>query len=113
MEFFGNSSILDGFCDKITSVRQVELPGGIILPAWWVCETYRQYEPVAVPVELSAASVLMEEQLHRQLIELVGTDGQVLDAEHAIRVADGLIRVTTVGECVEEIGREIAAHSDM
>lgn len=113
VEFFGNSSILDGFCDKITSVRQVELPGGIILPVWWVCETYRQYEPVAVPVELSAASVLMEEQLHRQLKEFVGTDGQVLDVEHAIRVSDGLIRVTTVGECVEEIGREIAAHSDM
>ena len=113
VEFFGNSSILDGFCDKITSVRQIELPGGTILPVWVVCETYRQYEPAAVSVELNAASGLMEEQLQRQLKDLVGADGQILNTEHSTRVADGLICVTTVGECLEEIGREISAHSDM
>ncbi len=109
MDFFGNSSILDGSYDKITSVRQIGLPGGIILPVWIVCETYNQYETDTLPVDLEAAAGLLEDRLYDQLVQLVGEDGQVLHTSYETCVTDGLLRVTAFGECLEEIGREEAA----
>lgn len=113
VEFFGNSSILGGFYDKITSVRQAALPGGGMLPLWLTREEYREYEPVPLDVDRDAAVKLLEEQLAERLQTLVGTDGQVLSVAYDTRIADGLIRVTAVGECQEEIGQEVPAQQEM
>ena len=109
VEFFGNSSILDGLCDKITSVHQAALPGGTGLPIWLSRETFRFYETEDVHVDRGAAAELMEQELKCQLERLVGEDGQVLSMDTHTRVTDGLIRVTALAECLEEIGREVPA----
>ena len=109
VEFFGNSSISGGLCDRITSVRQAALPGGEILPLWLAREQIRFYEPTVLRVDRDAAAKLLEEQLRGRLKELVGEDGQVLRVEFQTRVADGLIRVTADAECQEQIGREVPA----
>ena len=109
VEFFGNSSISGGLCDRITSVRQAALPRGEILPLWLARERIRFYEPTVLRVDRDAAAKLLEEQLRGRLKELVGEDGQVLRVEFQTRVADGLIRVTADAECQEQIGREVPA----
>lgn len=113
VEFFGNSSILDGFYDKITSVRRAALPGGIELPIWLVREEYRRYEPETTDVELNAAAQLLEDALKEYLGFLVGGDGQVLHIEYKTQLAEGKICVSAVGECLEEIGQEIPGQHEM
>lgn len=110
VEFFGNSSILDGFYDKITDVRQASLYGGELLPLWLSREEYHAYEPERLAVQREAAAQLLERELEQRLEALVGADGQVLNVEYETRIADGMIRVSATGECVEEIGQELPAH---
>ena len=110
VEFFGNSSISGGLCDRITSVRQFTLPGGISLPVWLSREQCRFYESVVLCVDRDGAAKLLEEELARRLRALVGVDGQVLRVEFQTRVSNGLIRVTANAECLEQIGREVPAH---
>lgn len=113
VEFFGNSSNLDGFYDRITSVRQAALPGGEMLPLWLTREQYREYEPELLTVDRDAAADLLKEQLACRLTQLVGADGEVLNVGYTTRVANGLIQVTAEAECLEEIGREVAANEPM
>jgi len=108
-EIFGNSSILDGAYDKITSVRQLHLPDGTALPFAVVREEYRAYETQASQLNLDSAQALLEESLRRRLAGLAGTDGEVLDIGYRARVSGGLIRVQAEGECLEEVGREVPA----
>lgn len=108
-EIFGNSSISGAAYDKITSVRRLELPFGIGMPLSLSREEYREYETQTVRLELESARVLLEQQLEKQFLQLVGEDGEVLNVEYDLRVSDGLIRVTAEGECLEEVGREIPA----
>ena len=110
VEFFGNSSISDGLCDRITYVRRFALPGGEMLPLWLSREELRYYEPTALLVDRDAAAKLLEDELMKRLESLVGSDGQVLGVEFQTRVSDGLIRVTAAAECLEEIGHEVPAH---
>lgn len=109
-EIFGNSSISDGNYDKITSVRQVTLPGGQLLPVCLVREEFREYEIQIVEVDLEEAEKLLEQRLMTCLSELVGEDGRALRVEYQTRVMNGLIHVRAEGECLEEIGQEVPAH---
>ena len=110
VEFFGNSSISDALCDRITSVRQPVLPGGAGAPIWLSREELFPYETTILCVDRDAAENLLEEELAERLKELVGADGQILGMEFQTRVSDGLIRVTVTAECLEEIGQEVPAH---
>ena len=107
IEIFGNSSISWPFYDKITAVRQASLPGGTELPLYLYRETARAYQPRTAAVDLSAAQDLLEEQLERQLEQLVGEEGTVESVQFTARVEDGALQVTAVAECREEIGREV------
>lgn len=107
VEFFGNSSISNMVCDKITNVRPVELPIGLKLPVWIVLEQYREYRTQRVAIQRDAAADLMIRALEEHLKELAGENGQVLSTAYETRVADGFVYVTVVGECLEEIGREV------
>ena len=110
VEFFGNSSISGGLCDRITSVCQVALPGGEMLPLWLSRERCRIYEPVTLCVDRDAAADLLEEELTERLKNLVGEDGRVLQTKFQTRISDGLICVTAEAECLEEIGQEVPAY---
>ena len=110
-EIFGNSSIPDGFCDKITSVRQVALSEGEYLPIWLTREEFRAYELESAEVQLDVAEMMLQEQLLQQLTGLIGADGEILQTQFRTRVKDGLIRVELTAECLEEIGTEIPAQT--
>ena len=108
INFFRNSSISWPNYDKIKETHTATLPGGQILPLSITRERLHQWEPVPVSVDLTAAQQLLEEQLTRRLIRLVGEDGQVVCVDWSARVADGLLTVTGVAECREQIGENTA-----
>jgi similar to stage IV sporulation protein len=111
VEFFGNSSISTQVCDKITSVCPVEFPMGLKLPFWLVLERYREYETEHVLIQKDTAADMLKKELAKQLDNVVGKDGQVLHTSYETRVTDDHIFVRVVGECLEEIGREVRADS--
>ena len=84
--------------------------GGKKIPLWLTRECCRFYEPTVLRVDRDSAAKLLEEMLTETLRDLIGTDGQMLRVEYQTRISDGLIRVTAVAECLEEIGREVQVH---
>lgn len=105
-EIFKNGSISQPFYDKITTVRQARLPGGPELPLLLGRDILRAYELKTVPIDPQAAQALLEERLVLRLEELIGADGTVVSQNFSAREADGLLQVTLLAECTEEIGRE-------
>ena len=106
VEIFGTPSISWPFYDKITTVRQLPLPGGGQLPLSLSRETFREYRLTTAPVQQEAAQSLLEEQLRERLADLLGEDGVVESAQYSARVEGDLLTVTLTAQCREEIGRE-------
>ncbi len=107
VEIFKSGSISQPFYDKITSVRQASLPGGVSLPLTFGRETLREYTTRTVPVDRDAAQALLEERLSLRLEQLLGEGGTVVSQRFSARERDGTLRVTLSAECTEEIGREV------
>lgn len=94
--------------EKTAHTWQMTLPGGVELPLYLTRETFRAYVPKAVEVNREAAQDLLEVALKRQLEQLVGEEGEILQIRYTAQVEQGNLQVTAVAECQEEIGREIA-----
>ena len=50
---------------------------------------------------------VLEQRLEERLTQLIGEDGTVQSLQFAAPVENGLLQVTLVAECREEIGREV------
>lgn len=107
IEIFGNSSISTGFYDKITKIHPLTLPGDTTLPFALIREQYCAWELEEIPLNEDAARTMLEEQLSTRLRALIGADGQVESTQFSARVEDGMLRVTVLAECREEIGKEV------
>jgi len=105
INFYGNSSILWENYDKISKTHCAVLPGGQRLPFSLTRETLKQWTPARVQVDPTAAQELLETQLAQRLEQLVGENGRVVTADWSARISDGLLTVTGVAECEEQIGR--------
>ena len=106
IKIFGKTSISWPMYDKITTVRQPELPGGGALPVSLCQETFREYRPRTVEVDRDAAQTLLEEQLLNRLTTLIGEDGTVEATQFSARADGGRLEVTLTAQCLEEIGTE-------
>ena len=106
VKIFGNTSISWPMYDKMTTVRQAELPGGGALPLSLSRETFREYFARTVEVDRTAAQSLLEEELEKQLKALIGEDGQVEDTRFSAKISGGRLEVTLTAQCLEEIGEE-------
>ena len=84
---------------------------GLKLPVWLVLERYREYETEHVLIQKDTAADMLKKELAKQLDNVVGKDGQVLHTSYETRVTDDHIFVRVIGECLEEIGREVRADS--
>lgn len=112
VEFYQNAGISWPWYDKISTVYQAGLPGGLTLPLSWTVERYRAYEPVQTEVDRTAAQTLLEERLLAQLKEQIGEEGRVVSTYYTARAADSWLEVTLTAECREEIGREVPEAPD-
>ena len=111
INFYGNGSILWENYDKISKTHCAVLPGGQELPFSLTRETLKQWTPVRVQVNPTAAQELLEAQLMQRLEQLVGEDGRVITVDWSARISKGLLTVTGVAECEEQIGRPTPVQS--
>lgn len=105
INFYRNGSISWENYDKISKTHTAVLPGGQVLPITLTGETLRFWKPAQVQVDTVAAQELLEQQLSVRLKQLVGQDGTVLAVDWSARIADGVLTVTGVAECEEQIAR--------
>ena len=113
IKIFGNTGITWSMYDKMTTVRQAVLPGGGILPLTLQRETFREYQPRAAEVDREAARGLLEEQLQKQLGDLIGENGEVEDVQFSARIAGEQLEVTLTAQCLEEIGQEMPGEEEI
>ena len=111
INFYGNSSISWADYDKISKTYTAVLPGGQVLPLSATRELLRQWTPARVQVDMVAAQDLLERQLRTRLEQLVGEDGRVVAVDWSARIADGILTVTGVAECEEQIARSTPAQN--
>ena len=105
INFYRNGSISGKNYDKISKTHTAVLPGGQVLPISLTGETLRFWKPAQVQVDTVAAQELLEHQLSGHLEQLVGQDGTVVAVDWSARIADGVLTVTGVAECEEQIAR--------
>ena len=104
LEFYGNSSISYEKYDKIAQDHTLTLFGRA-LPFGIRQVTCREYTLTEQAVDADAARAMLEEELLRQLDAiLAGSQGQVLRTDFTARQSGGLLTVTMLAECQEQIG---------
>ena len=104
INFYNNSSIPWGDCDKIVTRTKLTLPGGIALPITVVKETYRCYEEQTVERSQREAEELAYAVLEAALTG--GMDEGEVERESLTAVPwgeDFLVELSA--ECREQIGR--------
>ena len=104
IEFYGNSSISYEKYDKITQDHTLTLFGRT-LPFGVTQVTCREYTLSQQEVDVEAARTMLEEELLRQLDAILAdSQGQVLRTDFTARQENGLLTVTMLAECQEQIG---------
>lgn len=111
INFYGNGSISWADYDKISRTYTTVLPGGQVMPLSLTRETLREWNPAQVQVDTVAAQDLLEEQLYARLKQLVGEDGRIITVDWSARISQGVLTVTGVAECEEQIARATPAQN--
>lgn len=103
-----NGGISDSRYDKIKNNYTLTLPGGREMPLTLTKETLREYEVAAVEINMQSAEDLLRKRLEKRLEELMGEkEGTVLRTEFSAVRRDGLLTVTMLAECTEQIGQTL------
>lgn len=89
--------------DKITKYHTPSLPGGRTLPISLRREVCREYELQSVPIDAGKGEVILRNALEERLATLVDK-GEVLKTDWSVREANGLLTVTLLAECEQQIG---------
>ena len=106
-DFYENSSISDGRCDKIACTRMLTVAGRE-MPIGLITTTLREYTVEQAPLNVDEAETRLKQLLERRLNDLMDAhDGSVLRCDFVTRMAGGLLTVTLLAECEEEIGRTV------
>lgn len=104
VKFYGNGGIPFEKYDRITTYHTASLPGGQSLPLAIRREVYRAYETRETPIDRERGEVLLRRQLQERLDDLTA-QGEVLRTDYKTEVRDGLLTVTLLAECRQEIGK--------
>lgn len=107
MDFFENSSISYARYDKITCTRMFTVAGRE-MPLGLTTTTYREYTLTQAPLDEKAAEERLGQVLLQRLSELMdANEGTVIRTDLVTRINDGVMTVTLLAECEEEIGRTV------
>jgi len=106
VNFYGNSRIYDGNCDKIIKEYPLSVPGVFTLPVTLVRETYRQFTPTPTEQPVEQLQTEMEAEL-RAYLETLIDGGSVTEASVRFSERDGVLTATLHAECLEEIGKPV------
>ncbi len=100
INFYKDSGILDGTCDKMVSIEPLTLPGGFILPVSLVTETWIRYDCSTAQWLQEHLGAFASEYVQSQMIA-----GQILSSRESVREEDGVIVLNAEFACREMIGR--------
>ena len=106
INFYRNGGISFPKYDKISKSKTPVLPGGTVLPLSLNVETCRAYTTLNTDVDPGAAEQLLKEHLTERLRTAIG-DGDVLRADYTCTEQEGLLIVTLLAECREQIARVV------
>ena len=113
VDFFENSSISQGRYDKITKTEQLT-PFNRPLPVWVTTTTLRHYTLEERPLDTEEAAARLERALLARLEELLAANGgETLRTDFVTKEEDGLLTVTLLAECREEIGRTVRREGEV
>ncbi len=104
--FYLNSSISGGMCDRISKVWHLRLGGVFSLPVALVRETEREYAVAETPRDQNLARRELEELLLARLQAALGPEAEIRDVRCFAAVSDGLLSVKLHARCSEDIGVE-------
>jgi similar to stage IV sporulation protein len=104
LKFYENSSISYERYDKITTMKQLTLPGNIPLPLTWETDTYSAYETETVSVDRSDAEAELERLLTQRLQNSLGEEDAITHLEFQAEEENGWLTVTLQAECCQQIG---------
>lgn len=107
VNIYGMTGIGMDTYDKITSTYSLTLPGGRVMPLALRKSVYRAYDTVPWTLDASAGEELLKERLLERLEAEVGEDGQVVKTDFTVQEEDGVLTVTLLAECQEQVGREV------
>lgn len=107
VDFYGKSGISYAKYDKITVQRPVTL-FGTQLPLTWKTQVYREYVLEERTVSAEAAEQLLRQELLERLERDLATgEGTALRTDFLAQTRGGLLTVTMLAECEEQIGRTV------
>lgn len=89
--------------DKITKYHTPSLPGGRSLPLSVRRETAREYTRQEVPINVEKGETILRAALEERLAALA-EKGEVLKTDWSVQEQGGLLTVTLLAECEQEIG---------
>ncbi len=108
LQFLKNGGISYERYDKIKSNHTLTLPGGREMPLTLARETVREYDVRTVPIDAGAGETLLRARLEERLAEWMRErEGEVLQTDFTVVRRNGLLTVTLVAECSEQIGKTV------
>ncbi len=103
VKFYPKGSIPYEKYDKITSYYTASLPGGQLLPLSLKRTAYQEYRLDPAPLDPAEGEAILREELTRRLADLAAPE-EVLRTDWAWEERDGLLVLTLLAECEQEIG---------
>lgn len=104
LKFYENSGISYDRYDKITTTKQLVLPGGIALPVYWQKDTYREYTAAETAQRRDEAEQELKELLLQRLKDSLGEEDSITNLTFDAEEKDGWLSVTLRAECCQDIG---------
>ena len=111
INFYGNGRISYPNYDKIEMNHQLKLPFGITLPMELQSERYAEYVLKEATVNQTSAESFLQTFLLQEVKKEIGT-GTLLQHSFTTDVKDGVLTVTLLCECEEQIGITAALFTD-
>lgn len=104
MDFYQNSGISYEKYDKITNTMPLTL-WGRELPLSWVTVSSREYRTESGTMEREQGEALLRQQLEHRLAQVLsGSEGRVLRTDFVAEQREGVLYLTMLAECEEQIG---------
>lgn len=107
VNFYGNSRIYEGNCDKIIMEYPMSIDGVFTLPVTMIRETYVEYVPTGTEQSVDKAKQEMETELREYLESLLEEGDSVTSASVSFSESEGVLTATLHAECLEDIGMEV------
>ena len=108
IKIFGNSGISYGSCDKMITIKELQLPQQLTLPVSLEIETFRFYEPATARLEQEQAEKLLSDYVLRTVRAQMQA-GQVLEQTGTLDAQDGCWQLSAHLTCEEMIAQAVEA----